>query len=622
MNIDNYINVLKKSPVFCLWGELVNNKLNIIGVNNKFNDLLDIENVKGKEVTKILNISTIDDINLIYENININENSNIDLYIPLLNKFYEVEIIHIEDNLFSIWLTKSYEYDKYIKDLLNKIDYLIWIKDSKGRYIYTNLNFYKLYNLSSEDLIGKSDFEVFTKDVASKLNESDKKIINKELDYISTLTFIDEECYDGSLYPIYDNKNEVIATIGIGKKITNIENSKLEIETQKKMLELVVNNIPDEMFFKDSNGIFRHCNEAFAKTYNLKRDEIIGKNDYDLSKLKNLNLKQYQEEDKKIIETKERIISESIEKSLDGKNLYMETIKVPFIDGNGIVGGILGISRDISHRKEEEREFERLRMEFFANLSHEFRTPLNLIFSAIQLLYLKLGNEKLDYSFEYIKYIDIIKQNSYRLLRLVNNMIDSTRLDVGSLQYNPVNSDIVNYIENIFDSVVEFANQNGIKMIFDTTIEEHIVAFDLEKMERIILNLISNAIKFNKINGQIEINLDSNKDDVIIEVKDTGIGIPKDKYNDIFEKFRQINNRMTKINEGSGIGLSLVKSLVNLHNGNIEMESQLGEYTKFIIKIPNQLTDKKIEIDEKLFTSKYIENIEVEFSDIYSKLNK
>ena len=300
----------------------------------------------------------------------------------------------------------------------------------------------------------------------------------------------------------------------------------------------------------------------------------------------------------------------------------METIKVPFIDGNGIVGGILGISRDISHRKEEEREFERLRMEFFANLSHEFTTPLNLIFSAIQLLYLKLGNENLDYSCEYIKYIDIIKQNSHRLLRLVNNMIDSTRLDVGSLQYNPVNSDIVNYIENIFDSVVEFANQNGIKMIFDTTIEEHIVAFDLEKMERIILNLISNAIKFNKTNGQIDINLDCNKDDVIIEVKDTGIGIPKDKYNDIFEKFRQINNRMTKINEGSGIGLSLVKSLVNLHNGNIEMESKLGEYTKFIIKIPNQLTDKKIEIDEKLFTSKYIENIEVEFSDIYSKLNK
>ena len=150
MNIDNYINVLKKSPVFCLWGELVNNKLNIIGVNNKFNDLLDIENVKGKEFTKILNISTIDDINLIYENININENSTIDLYIPLLNKFYEVEIIHIEDNLFSIWLTKSYEYDKYIKELLNKIDYLIWIKDSKGRYIYTNLNFYKLYNLSAK----------------------------------------------------------------------------------------------------------------------------------------------------------------------------------------------------------------------------------------------------------------------------------------------------------------------------------------------------------------------------------------------------------------------------------------------------------------------------------------
>ncbi|WP_052356788.1 PAS domain-containing sensor histidine kinase [[Clostridium] dakarense] len=523
-------------------------------------------------------------------------------------------------------MTKCYDYSQYTKEILDKLNILLWVKDKKGRYRVTNLCFDNYGKINSEDIIGKTDFEIFPTDIATNFNVSDQKILNKELDKISTLTFINDRCYNASLYPIYDKNKEIIGTIGLCIDMNESQSANDEAQVQKKMLELISDNIPDHIFFKDSNGIFKHCNENFAKVYKCTKEEIIGKSEDEISIKNDENYIRYKEEDAKVCSTKRKIISEGVELLRDGSKVYTETIKVPFIDENGMVGGVLGICRDISHRKEAEVEFERLRMEFFANLSHEFRTPLNLIFSSIQLLDIKLEQckdcEENYHSIKgYEKYINIIRQNGYRLLKLVNNLIDSTRLDVGSVEYSPKNYDIVNYVENIFDSVVKFANQNSINMIFDTMVEEHIVAFDLDKMERIILNLISNAIKFNKRNGIIEVNINCDDKFVEIEVKDTGIGIPNDKLGEVFEKFKQANNRMTKVNEGSGIGLSLVKSLVDLHNGKIEVESEIGEYTKFTVKIPNVLVKEDIYINDENHSSKYIENIQVEFSDIYLNLN-
>ena len=205
-----------------------------------------------------------------------------------------------------------------------------------------------------------------------------------------------------------------------------------------------------------------------------------------------------------------------------------------------------------------------------------------------------------------------------RLLKLVNNLIDSTRIDSGCVDYNPQNQDIISFVENICDSVVEFSKSQSIELIFDTDQEEKIVSFDSDKMERVILNLLSNAIKYNKENGQIDVGIRCNPEHIDISVKDTGVGIPKDKINDVFEKFKQVDNRLTKISEGSGIGLSIVKSLVELHDGTINVNSEVGVGTEFEVKIPNQIVlqdssknsiqNESIDMDKK---------IQIEFSDIY-----
>ncbi|MPN32923.1 Sensor histidine kinase ResE [bioreactor metagenome] len=201
---------------------------------------------------------------------------------------------------------------------------------------------------------------------------------------------------------------------------------------------------------------------------------------------------------------------------------------------------------------------------------------------------------------------------------MVNNLIDSTRLNAGCLEFNPINYNIVEFIENICDSVQYYSNQEHIKLIFDTNLEEKIMAFDLEKMERIMLNLLSNAIKYNNENGQIEVGLNFTDESLEISVKDSGIGIPKDKLDEVFLLFKQVNNRMTKKSEGSGIGLSIVKSLVDLHGGSISVYSEQGQGSEFIVNIPIIVCECKKQKIEKIKHNKYVENINIEFSDIYT----
>ncbi|WP_170139079.1 sensor histidine kinase [Romboutsia lituseburensis] len=257
-------------------------------------------------------------------------------------------------------------------------------------------------------------------------------------------------------------------------------------------------------------------------------------------------------------------------------------------------------------------------MDFFANISHELRTPLNVIFSALQLLKLKsssLAGEELEYV---CRYLGIIEQNGYRLLKLVNNLIDCTKIDAGYLEYKPQNFDIINFVENICMSVCEFVNQNDMNLIFDTDTEEKIVAFDLDMMERIILNLLSNAIKFNSKNGKIEVNITCDEC-VNISIKDSGIGIAEDKIGSIFGRFEQLSSKKLHNKEGSGIGLSLVKSLVDIHGGKITASSKINEGTTFTVSIPSVLVEKKSNTRtyNALNDCSKVNRMNVEFSDIY-----
>jgi PAS domain S-box-containing protein len=299
---------------------------------------------------------------------------------------------------------------------------------------------------------------------------------------------------------------------------------------------------------------------------------------------------------------------------------------------------IVSFARDISERKkveeylrkmmEENKELfhktienERMKTELFSNVSHELKTPLNVILGVVQIL----NNYKEKYIDELegekiAKYINVMRQNCYRLLRLINNVIDINKIDLGFYKINPGNYDIVNVIEGITLSVAEFAKEKGINIVFDTEIEERIMAFDPDKIERIMLNLLSNAIKYTDDGGSIFVNIYDRIKKIIISVKDTGKGIPKDKLQTIFNRFERIESSTTKYREGSGIGLSLVKSLVEMHGGKISVKSQYEVETEFFIELPVKILDKQFvgtSGNDYCFDG-HVERINVEFSDIYN----
>ena len=281
------------------------------------------------------------------------------------------------------------------------------------------------------------------------------------------------------------------------------------------------------------------------------------------------------------------------------------------------------IFKDISSKLRTERyliEYEKIKKheevknEFFANISHELRTPLNIFYSTVQLLDLKSNDMLVDFREVYEEHKQCLNLNCKRMLRLIDNIVDITKIDVGFTKPKFVNCDIVRVIEDITLSVVNYAENKNINIVFDTEIEEHIIKCDSSMIERAMLNLLSNAIKFTKENGNIVVNLYKDEQWVHIIVKDDGIGIPIGIQGMIFERFVQGDKSLTRLNEGSGIGLSIVKSIVELNNGEIYLDSDGENGTEFEILLPNE----KLDGDEYEYNYEVdIEKIELEFSDIY-----
>ncbi len=266
----------------------------------------------------------------------------------------------------------------------------------------------------------------------------------------------------------------------------------------------------------------------------------------------------------------------------------------------------------------ESAEIEKIRTQFFANMTHEFKTPLNVILASIQLCKFYFDKEKNLNNINFSKHLKTMKQNCYRLMRLVNNLIDTTKIDVGFLEKHAGNHNIVKIVEDITMSIKEFTENKGINLYFDKNTNERIIACDVDKIERIMLNLISNAIKFTDQGGSIFVKVEDKGNSVLISVRDTGIGIPKEKQNAIFERFVQVEQTLTKNKDGSGIGLAMVKSFVEMHGGRIFTMSEFGKGSEFVVELPAVIMENKDECYlEDLETQRRIERINIEFSDIY-----
>lgn len=441
---------------------------------------------------------------------------------------------------------------------------------------------------------------------------------------------------DGRVLEVYSEaliiQDEMRGRVWSFKDITARKRAELELHRSQERYKRLVELSPDAIFMAvDGRNIF--SNAAGVELLGAGSEgEIYGKDITDfMYGTYSRNVTDYLEgkaEHNRIFPLVEMKL-----KRMDNSFVDVEASTTAF-DYNGH-NAVLSVVRDITERKEAELlkksieektkqlneawEYDKLKTEFFANISHELRTPINVILGAEKLFGLLLEDIDLGGKREKItKYVFMMRQNCYRLTRLVNNLIDITRLDAGFFSINLKNYDIVNIVECITLSVVEYVQEKGIELVFDTQMEERIIACDADKIERIMLNLLSNSIKFTNKGGSINVNIHEEANEIIISVSDTGIGIPEEKLKTVFERFVQVDKSFVRNREGSGIGLSLVKSLAELHGGSIDLTSQMDKGTTFKVRLPITLVaeDEAAATADVTYQSS-AERISVEFSDIY-----
>ena len=228
------------------------------------------------------------------------------------------------------------------------------------------------------------------------------------------------------------------------------------------------------------------------------------------------------------------------------------------------------------------RRLDRLKSRFFTNISHEFRTPLTLISGEAEGL---LENLKAEHPRRQIR---TINKNARRLLQLINQILDVSKLEAGKMELHPIQNNIVLFLKNLFYSIESSANKKNIKLLFSSKNKNVQVLFDSEKMEKIITNLLYNAVKFTPENGTISLQVEQKDPNILkISVSDTGIGISEKDLPFIFDRFYQVDNSDKRAYEGTGIGLALAKELVALHQGNISaINNPNNPGTTFIIELP------------------------------------
>lgn len=413
---------------------------------------------------------------------------------------------------------------------------------------------------------------------------------------------------------------EVLRRIEINEKLDN------EVRKNKKLIETITENIEDLILVTDSYGKIIYVSKSVVEKLGFSREKIIGVN------YKNIIKNKFQEA--KIESEYEDIEFVNYKlKCKNGELLKTQAVITSVIDDKDSFSGKIIVARDcaitdklenINKKYNTIKETEDIRSQFFANISHEFKTPINIVYSCLQLLDIRKNQGSLALLESYDKYRENIKQNCHRMLRLVNNLVDITKIDSGFMNLEFSNYDIVSLVEDIVLSVVPYVHNNNVNIIFDTSIEEIEIKCDADSIERIILNLLSNAIKFTEKDGEILVEINSSDKWITIRVKDNGIGI-QDEFKDvIFDRFVQGDKSLNRKKEGSGIGLALVKSLVEFHQGTIEINKEYKNGSEFIVKLPNiKIPQEEIKRKNNIEKNEkeIIEKINIEFSDIYELCN-
>ena len=496
---------------------------------------------------------------------------------------------------------KLEESENMYKNLMDVLNEGVIIHDNKNiKYINDkgleildiNIGKKEIFIEDIKNIVSKKFREKFLSNIQLVISRKEEKVINK-------IELINGRIVELVTTNIKLNDEDLLISIVID--ITELENTIMNIEQSEKTYKLLLQTLPEGIVIVNpttKKHIYR--NEA-----SIRMLKTIG-----LEKL-NESIKTYLKE-----ENYGNFRRFTIDK-LNNVDISLAIVKREEEGSLIVVFRMLDCefkSTQLEKELNRIKEKNKFKTEFLSNVAYDIKKPINKIFETNNNLIENKGK----YNSENINnHTRLVKQNCYRLIRLLSNVEYVSRIDNGTCTLELRKCDIVKLVENIVKISKTYTDKKGIDISFKSEVNKKILSLDIDKVEKIILNILSNAIKFTDTGGKIDINLYMQNEQVCISIKDTGIGIPKDKTEVIFENFEQLDTTLSRGCEGTGMGLSVVKKLANLNNIKINVESELNKGSEFIITLPNNIVSKNIKLQDKFAQD---EKIDIEFSDIYLNL--
>jgi PAS domain S-box-containing protein len=354
--------------------------------------------------------------------------------------------------------------------------------------------------------------------------------------------------------------------------------------SEAELLRALIDNLPDLIYVKDDQSRFLVANRAVAEQMGTTPRELLGKSDFDFYP-RELATSFYEDEQRIIVQGEELVDREETCVDSDGNEMVLLTTKVPLRAQDGRISGIMGIGRDITARVRAERQMReareaaeaanRAKSEFVANMSHEIRTPMNGVIGLAELLLeTQLDAEQRDYA-------QTIRESGKALLTIINDILDFSKVEAGRLDLEMLDMDLRGIVEDVGRVLALQAHRKGLELALniDPALPDSVKG-DPNRIRQILLNLGGNAVKFTAA-GEVALDLkvvgsDASGTLARIEVRDTGIGIPANRLDKLFQQFSQVDASTTRRFGGTGLGLSIVRRLVELMDGETGVESTEG----------------------------------------------
>ncbi|MDA0281818.1 MAG: response regulator [Planctomycetota bacterium] len=494
--------------------------------------------------------------------------------------------------------------------LVESLPLNLFRKDLEGKLTFVNRRYSELLKSSEEQLIGMTDYDLFPKALADKYTADDRQIVEtREL-------FEDTESHagtDGSKLhvhvlkaPVYDAAKNVIGTQGIFWDVTDRYEAEAALERERFLLTSLLEKIPDNIFFKDRVGRYLRINHAMAQRLGLRSpEEAVGKSARDF--FGEAYADQIHKDEQEIIQNGAPVVGEEeLVNWPNGSQTWVSVIQMPLREDDGRIAGMFGLSHDISDQKLAQQAMQQARdaaeaaseakSNFLANMSHEIRTPMNAIIGMTELV--------LDTKLAPIQreYLTMVQESGESLLSVINDVLDFSKIEAGRLELDSRPFSLRENVGDTLKSLAVRAHRGQIEVACHIAPDvPEFLSGDAGRLRQVVINLVGNAIKFTN-EGEVVVDVANSVPDFAagtqwvqtqteesaaesqwlhFQVRDTGVGIPEDKLQRIFDAFEQVDTSMTRRYEGTGLGLAICSRLVELMDGRIWVESEVNQGSTF-----------------------------------------